>query len=187
MRIPEISIIKNMRKQIGINQAELAKAAGVSQSLIARIESGKVDPSYSKMKDILNALEKVGKGKTLVAKDVMNRKIISINPSKTIKEAASFMKKHNISQMPVVDSDLIVGAISEKGILDKFANAADLDELGTMRVKDVMENSFPQIDKNSPLTVLSVLLEYNNAVLVVEKGKPAGIITRSDLLKLLHK
>lgn len=185
MHIPELLTIKNMRKQIGLNQAELARAAGVSQSLIARIESGKVDPSYSKMKQIFSALEKLGRGKVMLAKDILNKKIISVPASKTVMEAAKIMRKHEISQLPVMDNDFVVGSISEKAMLDMFANSVDLDELINMRIKDIMENSFPQIDKNSPLGVVSLLLEYNNAVLVVDEGKPAGIITRSDLLKLL--
>jgi predicted transcriptional regulator len=187
MRIPEPSAIKNLRKQIGVNQADLAKAAGVSQSLIARIESGSVDPSYTKMKQIFIALDKLGKGKTLVAKDVMNKKIIFIPSNRSLKEAASLMRKHEVSQLPVVDSNFVVGSISEKNILDGFANKDDIEDLAGTRVRDIMENSFPQIDKTSPFSVLSVLLEYNNAVLVVEKGRPIGIITRSDVLRLLYK
>ena len=44
--------LKKIRVQLGITQSELAKAAGVSQSLIAKLESGLVDPSFSTMKAI---------------------------------------------------------------------------------------------------------------------------------------
>ena len=62
MRLPEVGLVKTIRKQIGVNQTELAKEARVSQSVIARLESGKIDPSYTKMKKIFSALEKLGKG-----------------------------------------------------------------------------------------------------------------------------
>ncbi len=186
MRIPELSAIKNMRKKRRINQSELAKAAHVSQSMIARIEAGKVDPSYSKIRRIFNALESAGSGQKMSVKDVMNRKTITIPAGKTVKEAAGIMKKNNISQMPVVDAGLVVGAISEKTILEKFANSRDMDELATMRVQEIMERGFPQLDKDSPIDVVSMLLEYNNAVLVMDIGRAVGIITRSDMLKLLQ-
>jgi len=47
--------LKKIRVQLGITQSELAKAAGVSQSLIAKLESGLVDPSFSTMKSISEA------------------------------------------------------------------------------------------------------------------------------------
>ncbi|MBI5061090.1 MAG: CBS domain-containing protein [Candidatus Aenigmarchaeota archaeon] len=187
MKIPELSAIRHRRKQLGMNQSELASAAGVSQSMIARIEAGKVDPSYSNIINIFSALEKASSGKRISVKDIMNKKIIAINMSKTVKEAAALMKKNNISQMPVLDAGFVVGAICEKDILEKFANSQDLDELATMRIHGIMEKTFPQIDKDSPIDVASMLLEYNNAVLIIDKGKLAGIITRSDMLKLLHK
>lgn len=186
MRIPELSIIKNMRKQIGISQSELAKAAGVSQSLIARIESGKIDASYSKVKKIFIALEKLTKGKTLTAESIMSKKVFSISSSKSVKEAAMMMRKNDISQLPVIDGSSVVGSISEKNILESVSKI-DLDDLAITPIKEVMEDPFPQLDKRTPLTVISFLLEYNSAVLITDKGRPAGIITKADLLKLFNK
>ena len=48
--------LKKIRVQLGITQSELARVAGVSQSLIAKLESGLVDPSFSTMKAISEAL-----------------------------------------------------------------------------------------------------------------------------------
>jgi predicted transcriptional regulator len=42
---------------LGLTQGQLAKIAGVSQSFIAKIESGKIDPSYSKVKTIFDVLD----------------------------------------------------------------------------------------------------------------------------------
>ena len=46
----ELNEISRLRKQLGLTQAELAKLSGVSQSLIAKLEAGKIEPSYSKAK-----------------------------------------------------------------------------------------------------------------------------------------
>ena len=45
--------IGKKRRQLGLKQAELAKMAGVSQSLIAKLEAGTIDSSYTKVKTIL--------------------------------------------------------------------------------------------------------------------------------------
>ena len=41
-----IDRISKIRKQLGLTQIQLANLAGVSQSLIAKLESGRIDPSY---------------------------------------------------------------------------------------------------------------------------------------------
>ena len=45
--IPSPEDIRRMRIRAGLTQKELAERAGVSQSLIARIERGSVDPRLS--------------------------------------------------------------------------------------------------------------------------------------------
>ncbi len=83
----DVSEIKAIRKQFGLTQSELAKKSGVSQSLIAKIEAGKVDPSYSKVRQIFNFLENLHKERELKAGDVMHSSIISIAPDSDIKSA----------------------------------------------------------------------------------------------------
>ena len=157
---------------------------GVSQSLIARIETGKVDPAYSRVKDIFSALESLGTEKALVAEKIMNRKVISVKSNTSVREAASVMKKRGISQMPVIDYDVVVGSVSESGIIERIASNS-IENVSLVPVKDVMEDAFPQVDSSTPLGVISMLLEYNAAVLVSEKGKIKGIITKADVLKLM--
>src|SRR5687767_16022587 len=55
--IPEIDEVRLLRRQLGLTQQELARMAGVSQSLIAKIERGLVQPSYSNVKRLVEALE----------------------------------------------------------------------------------------------------------------------------------
>ena len=185
MRLPELKTIRSIRKQIGINQTQLAKEARVSQSLIARIESGKVDPSYSKAKHIFLALESIGRGKILCAKDIMSKRVAIIRSNVSVKDAAKTMKAKKISQIPVVDDGVVVGSISEKTIIDKVAQGLKLDNLALVPIRDLMEEAFPQIDENSHISVVSTLLEYHPAILVTSKGKINGIVTKADLLKLM--
>jgi predicted transcriptional regulator len=46
---PTLEDIAKRRRQLGMKQSELAKAAGVSQSLIAKLEAGTIDSSYTKV------------------------------------------------------------------------------------------------------------------------------------------
>ncbi|MBI2575829.1 helix-turn-helix domain-containing protein, partial [Candidatus Woesearchaeota archaeon] len=45
--IPELANIKTLRKKLGLTQSGFAGQVGVSQSLVAKIEAGRIDPSYS--------------------------------------------------------------------------------------------------------------------------------------------
>ena len=51
--------------------------------------------------------------------------------------------------------------------------------------KEIMEEAFPQVGEDAPLSVVSSLLQYYPAVLVSRRGKVCGIITKADLLKML--
>jgi len=59
MKPPELHDIERLRKRFGLTQEELARKAGISQSLIARVESGMVDPRYSRIAKIFVALDEM--------------------------------------------------------------------------------------------------------------------------------
>jgi transcriptional regulator with XRE-family HTH domain len=48
-------LMREARLRAGLTQAELARAAGLSQSAIARWESGRVQPSLETLRDLIRA------------------------------------------------------------------------------------------------------------------------------------
>jgi len=166
---------------MGLTQTELAKKANVSQSLIAKIESGKIDPTFTKTKKIFETLSDLEKKEEVKAEEVMKKNIISIAPKDNIKNSIQKMKKYNISQMPVIEDNKAVGLISESILLDAL-----MEEKGK-KVKEIMEDTPPIVSKNSSIKVISSLLHHYPMVLVAESGKLVGLITKSDLLEKLYK
>jgi len=77
MSFRNLTEIKQLRRKYHLNQKELAQRAEVSQSLIAKIEAGKVEPSYSKAKLIFEALDQLREKEEVKAKDIAN--IITFN------------------------------------------------------------------------------------------------------------
>jgi len=175
----EISEIKSIRKQIGITQAELAKQAGVSQSLITKIESGLLDPSYSNVKKIFDVLSSLSKTKQLKAEDIMNKKLVFVGPDTKIKEVIKEMRKHGISQMPVIKNHNCVGLVSDSILLDAFSRE------DIQKVSDIMGDAPPIIAKDTSIDIISNLLRHYPIVLVAEKGKLKGVITKEDILKAI--
>ncbi len=181
MDIKKISV---MRKMKGITQKELAEKTGVSQSLIARIEKGTVDPAFSKVEKIFSVLQKEQHESDVTAGQIMSKTISSISPLRSLSSAVNVMKRKNISQMPVMNDGVVVGTITEKDVAHAFVMNEDPSLL---KVNDIMESPLASIDINTSLTVISSLLEAQSAVLVTKNGKIKGLVARADLLKVVKK
>ncbi|MEK6942366.1 MAG: CBS domain-containing protein [archaeon] len=185
--LPSLSDIKIKRKQLNLTQAGLALKAGVSQSLLAKIESGKLEPSYSNAKKIFDFFESVHEKTVLRAGDFMNSSVKKTGVSAKILDAIKLMKKNGISQLPVMDGERIAGTVSENIIVDKMQGKKNLEEFRQMAVSEVMGEALPTVGEDSPFSVISALLEHNQSVLVVKNGKIAGIISKTDLLSSIIK
>jgi len=173
--------IGKRRRMLNLTQAQLAEKSEVSQSMIAKIEAGKLSPSYDKAQSIFEALESLEKEKSLKARDIMHKKVRVIPASDTVDTAITLMKQLGISQLPVFDKGHLVGLISEKVIVDNL-NIADL---GSKRVSLIMEEAPPTISEDSPMKVVSELLKYNQLVIVYRKAEMVGVIAKADLLKTI--
>jgi len=185
--IPDIQRIETIRKNIGLTQKELAMRADVSQSVIAKIESGKINPSYSIVKRIFDVFESIDKGNTVVAKDIMSRNVISLSKSDTIETAISEMRIHGYSQLPVVSGNQAIGTISEKIILDIVSGEKDISDVLKEKVESYMSEALPRINEEESIDVISALLKTNSAVIVTKRGKINGIVTKADLFKMARK
>lgn len=182
--LPELAQVKSRRLKLGVKQGELAKLAGVSQSLIAKLESGRIEPSYANARRIFAALESVELGKQQCARDIMSRGVCSISEKDTVDHASRLMRSRNFSQLPVMHDQLVVGSISDKTLVDKINDGVDLKEIKSMRVKEIMDEAFPVVQEDTPLRAIYSLLEYSPALIVKTAGKMSGIISRSDLLRV---
>lgn len=166
-----------------MTQAELARLSGVSQSLISKIEGGKIDPSYEAVKRIFDALELVEaeRGRGLTAGDICTREVITINVSDQLGRAIDLMKRHGISQLPVLDRGRVIGTISESTIVRKLEKIRSTE----IRVGEIMDEALPTIPETASLTLLRDLFQEYPAVLVQKNGEVTGIVTRADLFKVL--
>ena len=176
----ELEEVKKIRKKLNMTQTELANRAGVSQSLIAKIESGKIDPTYTKAKKIFTALSELEKKEEIKAEQLMNSKIIEVGPNEYIKDAIAKMKKSQISQLPVIDNHKLIGLVSESTILDAMLNSK------ATKVKEIMQEAPPIVSKITSIQVVSNLLKYYPMVVVSEEGRIIGLITKADLLGRLY-
>lgn len=177
----DIKEIREIRKKLDLTQFQLAKRANVSQSLIAKIEAGRLDPTYSNAMKIFNALRDMERKDEIKAGQIMTEKIASVLPNTTIKETIARMKKNGFSQLPVIEEHKAIGIITESIILDSM-----IENKGRF-VDDVMRAAPPVIADDTPISVVSNLLKYFQMVLVSRMGKLVGVITKTDLLAKIYK
>lgn len=66
-------------------------------------------------------------------KDIMpkNREVITVGPEDYLETAASLMRKHRISSLPVVAEDKVVGIITETDVFDALIRIMGVDSRGT--------------------------------------------------------
>lgn len=180
MTLPQLDEIKKLRMKFNLNQSELALRAGVSQSLIAKIESKKIEPTFARAKQIFEALEQLRDKEELKAKDLLNTKVVFVQSTEALKEIIKVMKQKGISQMPVKEKEKVVGIVTESTILNKIMDAPE--KINLIKANDVMEEVPPIVSLNTGMKTLLVLLRDNAIVLVAEKGEIKGIISKADLL-----
>ncbi len=178
----ELKDIKEIRKKFGLTQTDLAKKSGVSQSLIAKIEAGRLDPTYNKAMKIFNALDELTKKQEFKAQDIMTRKIVSVGKESGVHEIIKKMRKYAISQLPVIEGDKILGVLSEATVLDALMSGKK-----EIKAKDIMQDAPPTIAKSASVTIISSLLKFYPMIMVVEQGKLLGIITKSDIIRKVYK
>ncbi|MCQ8893893.1 MAG: CBS domain-containing protein [Methanolinea sp.] len=183
MHIPTPEEIKARRELLGLKQTDLAEKAGISQSMVARIERGSVDPRVSTLRKIvavLNAMERP----RVTAGRLMHTPVISVDSDDTITHAVDIMGKYGISQVPVLDDGRPVGSISESAILNAINNRTAHRSPGD-QVRYYMESGFPTVPHDTDIETVIRILEHHHAVLVTEGGKVAGVITTHDLISLM--
>jgi len=182
MELPTPEELRALRKRAGLTQAELAKRAGVSQSLIARIEAGTVNPRLSTLIKIYSALREYMEEEVPVER-VMHSPVITVSVDERLDRIVEVMWSNGISQVPVLDRDgYVVGTVHERDVVEAFLKHRE--RALQLRAIDVMSEPLPLVPKNAKLSsIIKILRGEIPAVLVVEGWKLVGIITKSDLMR----
>jgi cystathionine beta-synthase len=128
--------------------------------------------------------------------DVLRRKsgvlpeMVHLHPTETVREAIDVLREYGVSQVPVVRAEPpvmtaeVVGSVVERDLLEAlFSGHAVLSDA----LEKHMSPALPMIGGGEPVAAAMVALETADAAVVLIDGKPAGILTRQDLLGFLTR
>jgi cystathionine beta-synthase len=128
--------------------------------------------------------------------DVLRRKgtggampdLVHAHPNETVADAVTILREFGVSQMPVVNAEPpvmaaeVVGAVNERDLLEAlFTGKAALAD----RLESHMSPPLPTIGAGEQVTAAMTALSSADGALVLLDGKPAGVVTRQDLLGFL--
>ena len=127
-------------------------------------------------------------GDVLRGKDGRLPELVHGHPNETVADVVGYLREFGVSQLPIVAAEPpvmaaeVVGAVNERDLLDAlFTGQANLAD----RVEQHMSAPLPTIGAGEPVTAAMKALAAGDGALVLIDGKPAGVITRHDVLAFL--
>jgi cystathionine beta-synthase len=116
--------------------------------------------------------------------------LVHTHPSETVRDAIGILREYGVSQMPVVGAEPpvmageVAGSVSERELLSAvFEGRAKLADA----VGEHMSPPLPLIGAGELISTAAKALRESDALMVVEGGKPVGVLTRQDLLGFLSE
>lgn len=125
--------------------------------------------------------------KELMVRDLIqslpHQQLITVNASDKVRQALQLMKEYDISQMPVMNGEDIVGSVTENAILTYILeNPLNHAE---QAVSDIMDPPFPQVDEDMALSKLNKYITKKiPAVMARDKAGNIHILTKYDILQM---
>jgi cystathionine beta-synthase len=120
----------------------------------------------------------------LILRPYAHRDTVIVGPNELLITAYNRMKLYDVSQLPVMDGDAIVGILDESDLL--LHVYAD-EERFRDPVSTAMATKLQVLDVNSPIEALMPVFDAGHVAIVMDDAKFLGLITRIDLLNYLRR
>ncbi len=126
--------------------------------------------------------------KELMVRDLLrtqtNKSLITVHDEDQVRKALKLMKEYDISQMPVMHGDDIVGSLTENAVLTYILeNPLHHAE---KPVKEIMDEPFPMVEEELPVKQLNKYISKKiPAVMAKDKAGQLHILTKYDILQMI--
>ncbi|PJJ71018.1 cystathionine beta-synthase [Diaminobutyricimonas aerilata] len=129
-------------------------------------------------------------GDVLRAKTGQLPELVHAHPSDTVRDVIRIMTEYGVSQLPVLSAEPpvvmgeVVGSVDERSLVESVFTG---DAKMTDAVGAFVAPPFGRIGVHESLDAARAALGSADALLVVADGKPAGVLTRHDLLSFVSE
>ncbi len=127
---------------------------------------------------------KVGDLRDLISRKYEEGGLVIVGPEDTIATTIARMKLYDISQLPVISGDKIVGLVDESDLLISLSNnKANLK----VKINQVMAKKLEKVSPTASLESLNAIFQKGYVVIVEDQGKFIGLITQMDMINHLRQ
>jgi CBS domain-containing protein len=114
----------------------------------------------------------------MIARDVMTRDVITVQPTLPVKKLAAVLNKNHISGVPVADKrGKLVGVVSDGDIIAKKGK----------QVRSIMHGNVISVTEDTPVEVIAQIMTTHKVkrLPVMTNGKVVGIVSRADIINAM--
>ena len=109
--------------------------------------------------------------------------MITVAPTDAVKRTVELMREFQISQIPVMDENELVGSVNEVAVMQLIYDRSDIVHA---EVREVMGHPFPVLADDAEVEQAYKALSLGHAAVVVSSGgKPIGVLTKMDIITYL--
>jgi len=120
----------------------------------------------------------------LIVRRYQEGSAVTLSPQDSLLLAYRRMKLFDVSQIPVMDGERVVGIVDESDlVLHLHADPARFQDT----VSTAMVSNLETITPQAPMSALLPIFQRGHVAIVAEHGRFIGLITRIDLLNYLRK
>ena len=132
----------------------------------------------------------------IAVKEIMTKDLVVVSPTERLVHARRLMLEANVGRLPVVDDGKLVGMITSKDLLRAFIDFRkkvpekyQKSQIKDVFVEDIMSKNPQYVSKEMSISEVSkIMMETGfNGLPVMDEGKVIGIITQTDILRLIEK
>ena len=128
--------------------------------------------------------EQHGDLRDLILRPFAARDTVVVGPNDLLVTAWQRMKLYDVSQLPVMDGDRIVGIVDESDVLlHVYGDEARFRD----PVSTAMVSKLDKVDVRAPIESLLPVFDRGHVAIVMDAEKFLGLITRIDLLNYLRR
>jgi cystathionine beta-synthase len=130
----------------------------------------------------------LGRPRTGTVRDVVINRFdegseIFVRPNETVASAFARMRAADVSQLPVIEREHVVGLVEESDLLDALVRAGEeMGQVFKKPVGEVMAGKLETISADAPVSELLPLFARGLVPLVTDGQKFLGLVTRIDLI-----